>query len=72
VVVARPRLDQRTGGARLTQRAYRGRRCNLGDGLQHRGHIIEVMDIRDGLIRHHRVYSGWYSFRLIKTGQHPG
>jgi ketosteroid isomerase-like protein len=33
--------------------------------------IIEVMDIRDGLIRHHRVYWGWYSVRLIKTGQHP-
>jgi len=23
--------------------------------------IVEVMDIRDGLIRHHRVYWGWFS-----------
>jgi hypothetical protein len=32
--------------------------------------IIEVMDIHDGLIRHHRVYWGWYSFRVVNAGQH--
>lgn len=26
--------------------------------------IVEVMEIRDGLIQHHRVYWGWYSVRL--------
>jgi ketosteroid isomerase-like protein len=34
--------------------------------------IVEVMEIGDGLIRHHRVYWGWYSVQLLKTGQHPG
>ena len=33
--------------------------------------IVEVMEIDDGLIRHHRVYWGWYSVQLLKTGQHP-
>jgi predicted SnoaL-like aldol condensation-catalyzing enzyme len=26
--------------------------------------IVEVMEIRDGLIHHHRVYWGWYSVSL--------
>jgi ketosteroid isomerase-like protein len=26
--------------------------------------IVEVMEIRDGLIQHHRVYWGWYSVKL--------
>jgi hypothetical protein len=26
--------------------------------------IVEIMEIRDGLIRYHRVYWGWYSVRL--------
>jgi ketosteroid isomerase-like protein len=26
--------------------------------------IFEVMEIRDGLIQHHRVYWGWYSVKL--------
>jgi hypothetical protein len=29
--------------------------------------IFEVMEIRDGLIRRHRVYWGWYSVRLYAT-----
>ena len=33
--------------------------------------IVEVMDIHDGLIQHHRVYWGWYSVRMISTGEHP-
>jgi hypothetical protein len=28
--------------------------------------IVEVMEIRDGLIQHHRVYWGWYSVRLYE------
>jgi ketosteroid isomerase-like protein len=26
--------------------------------------IVEVMEIKDGLIQHHRVYWGWYSVKL--------
>jgi len=26
--------------------------------------IVEVMEIRDALIQHHRVYWGWYSVKL--------
>jgi hypothetical protein len=26
--------------------------------------IVEVMEVRDDLIRHHRVYWGWYSVKL--------
>lgn len=29
--------------------------------------IVEVMEIRDGLIQHRRVYWGWYSVRLYET-----
>jgi ketosteroid isomerase-like protein len=43
------------------------RRSPDGDQLE----IVEVMEIRDGLIQHHRVYWGWYSVRLLTTGQHP-
>jgi hypothetical protein len=31
--------------------------------------IVEVMEIRDGLIQHHRVYWGWYSLRLYEELQ---
>ena len=44
------------------------RRSPDGDQMD----IVEVMEIREGLIRHHRVHWGWYSVRLLKTGQHPG
>ena len=27
--------------------------------------IVEVMDIADGLIRHHRIYWGWFGVRLL-------
>src|SRR3954452_1244865 len=33
--------------------------------------IVEVMEIEDGLIRHHRVFWGWYSVRMLDTGEHP-
>ena len=28
--------------------------------------IVEVMQVRDGLIQHHRVYWGWYSVKLYQ------
>jgi ketosteroid isomerase-like protein len=31
--------------------------------------IVEVMEIRDGLIQHHRVYWGWYSVKLYEELQ---
>jgi ketosteroid isomerase-like protein len=43
------------------------RRTPDGDQMD----IVEVMEIRDGLIQHHRVYWGWYSVQLLTTGQHP-
>src|SRR3954463_4599055 len=30
--------------------------------------IVEVMEVRDGLIQHHRVYWGWYSVKLYQPG----
>jgi hypothetical protein len=39
VVVTRPRLEQRAGRAVLVQRAHRSRRRDLGDRLEHRGHL---------------------------------
>jgi hypothetical protein len=37
-------------------------------------HLFDSADgvVGGGLIRHHRVYWGWYSVQLLKTGQHPG
>ena len=32
--------------------------------------IVEVMEIRDGLIAHHRVYWGWVSVGMLKSGAH--
>jgi hypothetical protein len=32
--------------------------------------IVEVMQIRDGLIQHHHVYWGWYSVNMLKSGEH--
>lgn len=34
--------------------------------------IVEVMEIRDGLIAHHRVYRGWLSVGMLTGGAHPG
>jgi hypothetical protein len=33
--------------------------------------IVEVMEIRDGLIAHHRVYWGWLSVGMLTGGDHP-
>ena len=32
--------------------------------------IVEVMEIRDGLIAHHRVYWGWVSVAMLMNGEH--
>jgi ketosteroid isomerase-like protein len=32
--------------------------------------IVEVMEIRDGLIAHHRVYWGWVSVAMLMSGEH--
>jgi hypothetical protein len=34
--------------------------------------IVEMMEIRDGLIQHHRVYWGWYSVKLYDQLQRGG
>jgi ketosteroid isomerase-like protein len=47
-----------TDGSRLTWEYPR----ETGDDEQM--DIVEVMEIRDGLIQHHRVYWGWCSVRL--------
>jgi hypothetical protein len=31
--------------------------------------IVEVMEIRDGRIQHHRVYRGWYTVKLYEELQ---
>lgn len=33
--------------------------------------IVEVMELRDGLIAAHRVYWGWNGVRMLQTGAHP-
>jgi len=33
--------------------------------------IVEVMEIRDGLIAHHRVYWGWLGLATLTGGTHP-
>ncbi len=47
-----------TDGSRVTWEYPR----QSGDGDQM--DIVEVMEVRDELIQHHRVYWGWYSVRL--------
>ena len=32
--------------------------------------IVEVMEVRDGLIAHHRVYWGWVSVGMLMSGEH--
>lgn len=33
--------------------------------------IVEIMDIREGLITHHRIYWGWTSVGMLIRGEHP-
>lgn len=32
--------------------------------------LVEVMDIEDGVIRHHRVYWGWFGFQALHEAMH--
>lgn len=32
--------------------------------------LLEVMEIRDGLVAHHRVYWGWRAVGMLTTGSH--
>jgi hypothetical protein len=32
--------------------------------------LVEVMDLSDGLIQHHRVYWGWFGTRLLEQDGH--
>lgn len=54
-----------TDGARLTWEYPR--ESPDGDQMD----IVEVMEIRDGLIAHHRVYWGWLGMNMLKSGEHP-
>jgi ketosteroid isomerase-like protein len=53
-------------GSRLTWEYPR--RTDDGEQMD----IVEVMEIRDGLIQHHRVYWGWYSVKLYEKLQRSG
>ena len=53
-------------GTRLTWEYPR--RADGGEQMD----IFEVMEIRDGLIQHHRVYWGWYSVKLYDQLQRSG
>jgi hypothetical protein len=53
-------------GSRLTWEYPR--QTDSGDQMD----IFEVMEIRDGLIQHHRVYWGWYSVKLYDALQRSG
>lgn len=33
--------------------------------------LVEVMDLRDGLIAHHRVYWGWAGFNALRAASRP-
>jgi hypothetical protein len=32
--------------------------------------FVEVMEIEDGLIRHHRVYWGWFGVRVMERDEY--
>ena len=53
-----------TDGSRVTWEYPR--RSPDGDQMD----IVEVMEIRDGLIAHHRVYWGWVSVEMLMSGEH--
>ncbi len=54
-----------TDGARVTWEYPR--ESPDGDQMD----IVEVMEIRDGLIAHHRAYWGWLGVNMLKSGEHP-
>jgi ketosteroid isomerase-like protein len=53
-----------TDGSRLTWEYPR----SAPDGEQM--DIVEVMEVEDGRIRHHRVYWGWVSVGMLLSGEH--
>lgn len=32
--------------------------------------LVEVMELKDGLIQHHRVYWGWFALQVLRKGEH--
>jgi ketosteroid isomerase-like protein len=54
-----------TDGSRLTWEYPR--ESPDGDQMD----LVEVMEIRDGLIAHHRVYWGWVGVGMLAGGKHP-
>jgi ketosteroid isomerase-like protein len=54
-----------TDGSRLTWEYPR--ESPDGDQMD----LVEVMEIRDGLIAHHRVYWGWVGVGMLLSGEHP-
>lgn len=54
-----------TDGSRLTWEYPR--ESPDGDQMD----LVEVMEIRDGLIAHHRVYWGWVGVAMLAGGEHP-
>ncbi|GAA1171661.1 nuclear transport factor 2 family protein [Pseudonocardia alaniniphila] len=54
-----------TDGSRLTWEYPR--ESPDGDQMD----IVEMMEIRGGLIAHHRVYWGWLSVGTLTNGDHP-
>jgi ketosteroid isomerase-like protein len=59
------RTEPFSDGERLTWEYPR--RAPDGDQMD----IVEVMEIRDGLIQHHRVYWGWFGVNMLKTREYP-
>ncbi len=59
------RVGYLTDGARVTWEYPR--ESPDGDQMD----LVEVMEIRDGLIQHHRVYWGWYAVAMLGDGRHP-
>jgi ketosteroid isomerase-like protein len=54
------RLGFLSDGSRVTWEYPR--QSDVGEQMD----IVEVMEVRDGLIQHHRVYWGWYSVKLYE------
>jgi hypothetical protein len=59
------RVGYLTDGARVTWEYPR--ESPDGDQMD----LVEVMEIRDGLIQRHRVYWGWYAVAMLSGGRHP-
>jgi ketosteroid isomerase-like protein len=60
----RYRHDHLSDGSRITWEYPR--ESPDGDQMD----VVEVMDIRDGLIARHRVYWGWVGVGMLRNGEH--